>query len=148
MEEWFSLQEHPDDHMLYVREMFVDDARPLRYVIWHPAGFDARVYRASFGTARIGKSLVPVPGPALAFRFEDAPDAEIIVINQHARTIETEETIPLPEIKEQYRDTIFPEWHGGKWMHCSSAQGRENWQPLLPDHLLRPSESTAGEDDG
>jgi hypothetical protein len=148
MEEWFSLQEHPDDHMLYVRETFVDDAQPLRYVIWHPTGFDARVYRASFGAARIGKSLVPMPGPALAFRFEDAPDTEIIVIDQHARTVKTEETIPLPEIKEQYRDTVFPEWHEGMWMYCSSTRGEEIWLPLLPDHLMHPAEPGVEEDDG
>lgn len=148
MEEWFSLQEHPDDHMLYVRETFVDDSRPIRHIIWHPTSFDARVYRASFGAARIGKSLVPMPGPELAFRFEAVPDAETIAIDQHARTIKSEEEIPLPEIKEQYRDTIFPEWHEGKWMYCSSTRGRETWLPLLPDHLMQPTELEVSKDDG
>lgn len=148
MEEWFTLQEHPDDHMLYIRERFVDDSRPIRYSIWHPTGFDARVYRASFGAARIGKSLVPVPGPALAFRFEDAPEAEIITISQQARTIKSEEELPLPEIKELYRDTIFPEWHEGKWMYCSSTRGREIWLPLLSDHLMQPFEPKEGTDGG
>lgn len=38
MEKWFILQKHPDDHMLSVRETFVDDSRPIRYVIWHRTG--------------------------------------------------------------------------------------------------------------
>jgi hypothetical protein len=140
-EEWFTLQEHPSDHMLYIRETFVDDRRPIRYVIWHPTGLDARIYRASFGAARIGKSLVP-EGPGLTFRFEDGP--EIIAIDQRARPVKSEEEIPLPEIKEQYRDTIFPEWRQGKWMYCVSTNGKENWFPLLPDHLMQPSEPKGG----
>jgi hypothetical protein len=147
-EEWFTLQEHPDDHRLYVRETFVDDTRPIKHVIWHPTGFDARIYRASFGAARIGKSLVPTEGPELTFRFEDMPGAEIIAIDQYARTIKSEEKILLPEIKEQYRDTIFPEWREGKWMYCISTLGKESWFPLLPEHLVHPSEPKASEDDG
>jgi hypothetical protein len=147
MEEWFTLQERPDDHMLYIRETFVDDSRPIRYIIWHPTGFDARIYRASFGAARIGKPLIP-EGPGLTFRFEDGPDTEIIAIDQRARTIKSEETILLPEIKEEYRNTIFPEWRQGKWMYCILTQGQENWFPLLSEHLLQPPEPEAGEDDG
>lgn len=146
MEEWwFTLREHPGDHGLYVRETFVDDTRPIKYVIWHPTGLDARIYRASFGAARIGTSLVPTAGPDLTFRFAEMPDAaEVIAIDQHAHPIKTEEAIPLPEIKEQYRDTIYPEWRQGKWMYCILVQGQENWFPLLPEHLMQP----VGEDDG
>ncbi|SRR5579875_244634 len=140
MEEWFTLQEHPDDHKLYIRETFVDDTRPIRYIVWHPTGLDARIYRASFGAARIGMSLVPTEGTELTFRFKDMPDAELIAIDPHARTFKTEEAIPLPEIKEPYRNTIFPEWHEGKWMYCifrrETGSWKENWFPLLPDHLL------------
>lgn len=148
MEEWFTLQEHPDDHMLYVRETFVDDSHPIRHVIWHPTGLDARIYRASFGAARIGKSLIPTPGPELTFRFKDVPGTEIIAIDQHARPIKIEEAIPPPTIKEQYRDTIFPEWHEGKWMYSCSTEGKESCLPLLPAYLVQPSEPKAGEDDG
>ena len=147
MDEWFTLQEHPDDHMLYIRETFVLDTRPIKCIIWHPTGFDARVYRASFGTTRLGTALIP-EGPGLTFRFEDGPDTELIAIDQRARTIKLEEAIPLPEIQEQYRDTIFPEWREGKWMYCISMRGQENWFPLLPEHLMHPSEPETGKDDG
>src|SRR5579875_354636 len=110
MEEWFTLQEHPDDHMLYIHELFVDSSRPIRYIIWHPTGWDARVYCAAFGADRIGKSLVPTEGPALTFHFENVPGAEDIAIDEHARTIKTQEEIPPPEIKERYRDTVIPQW--------------------------------------
>ena len=141
---WFTLAEHPDDHMLYVRESYVETSRPIRHTFWHPIGWKRDAYCLSFDADHIGQPLVPVEGPDLAFRFINVSGVGYLFIeNQIPCTVQQYEREVLlpPEIKKRFRDTIIPEWHEGRWMYSTHRHGSPGLRPILPSHVVRQSRS-------